>query len=1347
MAPYTVRTRLFPLLIALLAGPLLQAQSPNGADAVQDLYAPVFAGAGAFTTSELSAPAASVNPAAAGAAQRMVIDAGYLALPGLGDVDGLGHAVELGALYPTKYAVFSGALRLISSPFDNLAVGTTLGGSFGAAKELYPGMSVGAGLNLGFGTDWTTALDLGFRQELGTRGALQDLTWALTLSGLGKSFAPSAFTPNAGIAFNFLRVPGQDQKPEALRLGAALDLGLPGFTNLTGKLGLNATLAELVTISGSTGFNLREALDGTAISPLPSIGITANFVLKSGGNRPAGALPSDGEVAATLAARPLYDGVWALGAGASWTVGVADKKAPELSVDYTGPTWISPNNDGKADAVEFPISIRDQRYVAEWTLEIQDQAGSPARTFRNKERRPETAGVRNIIDRLLDVKSGVEVPPTLRWDGILESGAVAPDGLYYFTLSARDDNGNAAVSARHDVVVDNTPPALSLGEAEDPLKIFSPDGDGNKDTFAIPLSGSVEDRWAGGIYDAAGTQVRSFDVTDGAPVRILWDGKDDSGGIVPDGVYTYRIAAVDRAQNAGAAVLDNIIVNTERPTVSLVIDQGYFSPNQDDVQDQIRLSPGVTVKEGIVGWTILVTDAADKTRRTFSGTQTAPTETLFDGRGDDGALLPEGSYKASLTLTYRNGHVSSAASPAFILDLTAPRGAVRTEYPAFSPNNDGKLDTMATLQDASAENAWTGEIRRAAGATGAGVLVRSFHFAGTPDPRLEWDGTDDAGKLVADGNYEYRLNATDRAGNSGSSNAVVFALSTADTPVLLSIDKRAFSPNGDGVKDQLVITPQLQISTGIARWKVAILDAAGTLQRGFEGNGLVPASLSWDGKLASGAVAPDGVYSARAELTYTMGNQPVAVSQTFTLDTKAPQAAVSAPFTLFSPNGDGRRDFVPILVDDGAGGAESGGADEWAASIRDAAGKEAAAWQWRGAAPSLAWNGTDLAGNPVPDGSYRFVMESTDEAGNRTRLELGPLTVDARLPRAFLTASAAAVSPNGDGQADDVRLGIILTPKDGIDAWRVDILDVAGTVARSFPSAQPDQNAPLPDSILWDGKDNTGAVREGAFKARLTVGYAKGDQVNLTTAPILVDVSGPVLGLDTRPDYFSPDNDGLEDELGISLTARDATPIEAWSLEIREPQPPYQVFYRLDGKGAPAERILWDGRSNKGELVQAATDYTATFTAQDALGNSGRIDGRIGVDVLVIREGDVLKIKVPSIIFRENGPDFSGLPPATVENNERVLKRIAQILNKFESYKVKVEGHANPVTRTASEEQKELQPLSEARAKSIMDKLVEFKVHADRLTYVGMGGTRPVVKWEDRNDWWKNRRVEFILIK
>jgi outer membrane protein OmpA-like peptidoglycan-associated protein len=93
------------------------------------------------------------------------------------------------------------------------------------------------------------------------------------------------------------------------------------------------------------------------------------------------------------------------------------------------------------------------------------------------------------------------------------------------------------------------------------------------------------------------------------------------------------------------------------------------------------------------------------------------------------------------------------------------------------------------------------------------------------------------------------------------------------------------------------------------------------------------------------------------------------------------------------------------------------------------------------------------------------------------------------------------------------------------------------------------------------------------------------------------------------------------------------------------------------------------------------------------------------------------------------------------------MKRIAEILNKFKDYRVQVEGHANPVLRTAAEERNELQPLSEQRARAVVNILVDFGVARSRLSAVGRGGTRPVVRYEDRDNWWKNRRVEFILIK
>ena len=1322
---------------------------PFGADEAPDLYAPQLAGPGAFITARGGAPASALNPAANGDAQRIVFDLGYLGLPGLGAAKGFGSAAELGALFPAKIAVFGGSLRLLHSPFDGaFPIGTTFGGNFNAAKELYPGMSVGAGLNFGFGEDWTLSGDLGFRYNIGKLGALENFTFALVLRGLGKSWTPVWFTPMGGVSFDLVDVKGEGGGPDPFKLSLSADLGIPSIvyfpeTSLTIKTGLSMVVAEMITLSiswpGASGLNVRELAEGAEFPALPSFGLGVSIVLPSGKKRIAGGrLPSDGDLTINGALRPLYEGIWAMGAGAAWTVGVVDRTPPRIHVDYPETVYISPNNDGKADNLEFPVTITDQRYIESWTMDILDENENILRTYRNKERRPETQGVKNILSRLADAKSGVEVPPIFRWDGILENGETAPDGLYSFVIGAADDNGNSARSPVYQVVVDNTPPEIVVGDLDDEGRTFSPDGDGSKDTLGIPQRGSEEDLWEGAIYDSMGGKVRGFRTENGGPALQVWDGKDDAGQIVGDGVYHYRIDATDRALNHAEAALDNIIVSTIQPSVGLFISDAFFSPNGDGIKDTVSMISQVPVREGITGWTLAFRDTRGNQRRRIQGGATAPERQDFDGRNDQGAVLDEGLYYGELSVNYRNGYVSSALSPPITLDLTPPRASVRIEYPAFSPDNDGNQDEMIIRQEGSNELLWIGDIRRAGFPTER--PVRGFRFQGIPPAEIRWDGHGDSGTFAADGDYTYELYSTDPAGNTGRSGIVRFALSTADTPVMISAGARAFSPNGDGIKDTINLIPQVQVTEGITSYRVEVLDAGGRAIRTWEGRGVPPASVSWNGRDNNGASAADGVYTAGIELRYVQGNQPSARSLPFTLDTQAPRGELSAPFTLFSPNGDGKRDLIPFVL-------STDGSDEWEAVIHGEGNRPVRTWNWTGPAPSLIWDGTDQAGNSAPDGAYRLDLRSTDEGGNSTLMHIAGIVLDSRIPRVFLTAAPAAIAPR-PGQADDVvRFGIICSIQDGVEIWRLELKDGDGKTSRSFSG----EKAAPPANVGWNGLSGDGAVREGLYTPVLTVNYTKGDEAVTQAPPILVDVSGPALSFGSRPEYFSPDNDGVDDELVMNLGAQDLSPIASWSLEIREPRPPYPVFYRIEGRNSPAAETLWDGRSNRaggsGELVQAATDYPFTYRAVDALGNASSMEGIIGVDVLVIRDGNRLKIQVPSIIFRENAADFNTLSADIVDNNLRVLRRIAEILNKFRDYRVLVEGHANPVLRTDAEERNELQPLSEARARTVVNMLVEFGVARNRLSSMGVGGKRPVVRYEDRNSWWKNRRVEFILVK
>ena len=52
-----------------------------------------------------------------------------------------------------------------------------------------------------------------------------------------------------------------------------------------------------------------------------------------------------------------------------------------------------------------------------------------------------------------------------------------------------------------------------------------------------------------------------------------------------------------------------------------------------------------------------------------------------------------------------------------------------------------------------------------------------------------------------------------------------------------------------------------------------------------------------------------------------------------------------------------------------------------------------------------------------------------------------------------------------------------------------------------------------------------------------------------------------------------------------------------------------------------------------------------------------------------------------------------------------------------------------------------------ARANAVIDLLVGFGVARPRLSSIGLGGSRTVAEARDPDNNWKNRRVEFILVR
>ena len=316
-----------------------------------------------------------------------------------------------------------------------------------------------------------------------------------------------------------------------------------------------------------------------------------------------------------------------------------DSSAPIVrALEPGGP--FSPNGDGQGDTTT--ISGRFTEAVS-WTLRI-----------------------RNAADVVLFETTGSGASFDTAWDGLVGGDPVA-DGIYKVSVSGVDGWDNAPAAATRSVRVDTVAPALeSVTPGADTTQWFSPNGDGFRDTVSVTATNGETGTLVVRVLDASAALVKKWTIdNDSAAQTLTWNGRNSAGAMAPDGTYTIRVTPTDLAGNSGDEV--DRTVKLIAGLRSVASTRSIFFPQDLDALAKTTSLSFALARPMTVTWT--VRNGAGQVVRTRLADTALPAGTqswTFNGRADDGTMLPRGRYHSYVTAT--DGTLTATQSVWFDLE-------------------------------------------------------------------------------------------------------------------------------------------------------------------------------------------------------------------------------------------------------------------------------------------------------------------------------------------------------------------------------------------------------------------------------------------------------------------------------------------------------------------------------------------------------------------------------------------------------------------------------------------------------------------------------------------------------
>ena len=583
--------------------------------------------------------------------------------------------------------------------------------------------------------------------------------------------------------------------------------------------------------------------------------------------------------------------------------------------------------------------------------------------------------------------------------------------------------------------IDSTLP--SFGSPSSSPAVFNP----GTTSLSVPVTEGNPASWTLTIRNGSGTAVRTASGS-GLFSSYAWDGKNDTGTVVADGVYGWTVTQLDQAGNTATSTAGSVTLDSSVPSFGASSSTpSVFSPTTGGTS---TLAVPVTATHPDT-WTLTIRNGSGSTVRTASGSGLFSAY-VWDGKDSSGTTAADGAYSWAVNQLNITGTNATSSGGSVTVDSTAPVFGALTSTPStFSPSG-GNATLAAAVTEANPAS-WTLVIRN-----GSGSSVRSASGSGL-FYSYSWNGKDGSGNTVADGAYSWTVTQLDQAGNSATSAAGSVSVdSSVPTFGTASSTPALFSP-------ALGATSTLAVSVTASSpdtWTLTIRNGSGSTVRTASGSGSF-SSYSWDGKGTAGAIVPDGAYSWTVNQHNATGTSATSNPATVTIDSTAPSiGAPSSTPSTFNPSS-GSSSLAAAVTEANPA--------SWTLTVRNAGGTTVRTASGSGLFTSYVWNGKDSSGAIVPDGTYSWTVTELDQAGNTATSAAGSVQVDS----AASTPTALAATPFSFDPASAATTSIGYTLPEA-STVTIQVKNSSGAVVRTVVSGVS-QSAGA-QAVTWDGRDD-----------------------------------------------------------------------------------------------------------------------------------------------------------------------------------------------------------------------------------------------------------------------------------